>query len=270
MQPVAVPWLERLARFGFAAKGVMYLTAAALAVSYTLGNGGSVRDADARGALDRLLQAPLGRPLLALIALALAGHGLWRIIEPIKDVEHRGRDAKGLAKRIARVGSGLLHLALAGTAISLALYQRSDQGHDEGAQRWTARALELPAGRYVVFGIAAAFLGYGLYQIYNAITAKLDRQLDLSRAARTIGRWVITVSRFGIAARGLVFAGIGVLISRAANTQDPAQAGGSGKSMSELAGLGFWPFLAIAVGLGAYGIYELLNARYRRVRISQA
>jgi hypothetical protein len=31
--------------------------------------------------------------------------------------------------------------------------------------------------------------------------------------------------------------------------------------------MGRWPFLVIAFGLIAYGVYELLNARYRAIAV---
>jgi hypothetical protein len=34
-----------------------------------------------------------------------------------------------------------------------------------------------------------------------------------------------------------------------------------------LEGIGRWPFAAVALGLIAYGVYELVNARYRRIRV---
>ena len=75
------------------------------------------------------------------------------------------------------------------------------------------------------------------------------------------------MSRFGIAARGVVFCLIGFLMARAAARHDAAEAGGLRKSMDLLAGIGRWPFVVVALGLVAYGVYELVNARYRQIRV---
>ena len=82
-----------------------------------------------------------------------------------------------------------------------------------------------------------------------------------------VGRWVIGVSRFGIAARGVVFIAIVWLVMRAAREHDPSEAGGVRDALGTLQDFGQWPFAAIAVGLIAYGGYQLLNARYRRIRV---
>ncbi|MDQ3368350.1 MAG: DUF1206 domain-containing protein [Myxococcota bacterium] len=260
------PWIERLARVGFAAKGVLYLTVGALATSAALGSGGRT-GADSRGAMNRLIEAPFGRPLLGIIAIGLLGYAVWRIVQAIKDPEHRGTDAKGIAMRIGFFVRGLIHLGLAGTAASLALWQRGggSGGGGDRAREGTAEALKLPGGVYLLYAIAAAFAGYGVYQLYKAAKSKLGKQLELGRLAHGTRRVVIGVSRFGIAARGIVFGTVGVLLYRAASQSSAKEAGGMGDSMRELASLGKWPFLVIALGLGAYGIYELINARYRRI-----
>jgi hypothetical protein len=73
------------------------------------------------------------------------------------------------------------------------------------------------------------------------------------------------VSRFGIAARALVFLAIAWLLARAASTQDPTRAGGIDDALAMLSRLGPFPYAAIGAGLMAYGVYQLLNARYRRI-----
>ncbi len=259
------PWIEGLARVGFAAKGVLYLTVGALAGSAALGLGGKAAT-DTQGAMDELLHTSFGRPLLAVIAIGLVGYGVWRIIEGIKDPERRGRSAKGIALRVGYVIRGLVHLALAYTAGSLALWQQSEGGErGKEARHWTARALELPGGVYLLWAVAGAFFGYGVYQVYKAWKSKLNKQLELGRLGHGTRRLAVGVSRFGIAARGIVFGTIGVLLGRAANREDAREAGGLSDSMRELIELGKWPFVAIAAGLAAYGIYQLINARYRRL-----
>jgi hypothetical protein len=258
------PWIERLARLGYAAKGVLYATIGVLAARAALGSGG--RTTDTRGAMTEVLSAPFGRVLLFVIALGLLGYAAWRVVEAITDPEQRGSDAKGMAMRASFVGRGLLHAALAVSAFRIALGGRDDQGPGGGSEGLTARALELPAGEAIVWGAALSFVGYGLYQLYRAFKAKLSKQLDLGRMSAEAGRWVIGVSRAGIAARGIVFAAIGLLLARAASRHDAGEAGGLGDAMRELAGLGRLPYAAIALGLVAYGVYEFLNARYRRIR----
>jgi hypothetical protein len=166
------------------------------------------------------------------------------------------------------LGRGAVHAGLAYSAIRYAIGRHSASA--EGGQRAreaTSTAFGLTGADWLVWVVAAGIGGYGVYQLYRAWAAKLSDQLDTRDAAADVGPWVIGVSRFGIAARGVVFMAIGWLLVRAATHHDPNRAGGIGDALRSLEALGRWPFAAIAVGLVAYGIYEMLNARYRRIRV---
>lgn len=261
------PWIETFARVGFAAKGVLYMTVSALAAAAALGMGGKANP-DSHVALEKVFEAPFGRVLVAVIAIGLVGYAAWRIIEGITNPRGK-RGAKGIAIRAGSIGRGVIHLGLAFAAGMLALYRDSSGGGGGGrAREWVGRAMEVPGGIYLLYLAAAGFLGYGLYQLYNAYRAKLSRQLQLGSMSSGARRAVVGISRFGIAARGVVFGTVAVLLYRAARDHNPKQAGGVGDSMRELLlNFGRWPYLAIALGLGAYGIYELINAKYRRIQV---
>ena len=260
-------WIETLARVGFAAKGVLYLTVGALAASAAVGIGGKA-NADSHSAMQKLFSAPYGRVLVGVIAVGLLGYAVWRIIEGIKDPQGRGRSAKGIALRAGSIVRGVIHLGLAGAAAALVMNVDNGQGGGQRAETWTAKVMNWPGGVYLLYAVAGALFAYGVYQLYNAVRAKLSRQLQLGRLSASSRRAVIAISRFGIAARGVAFGMIGVLLYRAARDANPREAGGLGDSMREMFAWGFWPFLAIALGLGAYGIYELINAKYRRIDVA--
>ncbi|MBA3458607.1 MAG: DUF1206 domain-containing protein [Deltaproteobacteria bacterium] len=260
------PWIEKMARVGFAAKGVLYVTIGALAVMAALGQGGST-STDNREAMSKIYDAPFGRALLGVMALGLAGYAVWRIIEGIRDPEHRGKDAKGIAIRTGQVVRGLLHLALAGAAASLVLYQSSGggQGGGDRAKHWSARALELPGGVYILWAVAGILVGYGAYQLYRACKKNVDKHLYLKNLHEGTQKLLFGVSRFGIAARGIVFGTIGVLFANAARHHNASETGGLAESMQRLVQLGKWPFFAIAAGVVAYGLYQFICAKYRRI-----
>lgn len=258
------PWIEKLARLGFVAKALLYMTIGVLACSAALRLGGTPATGS-RGAMVKLLDAPFGHVLLVVIAIGLFGYAAWRIIQGIADPEHKGHDAKGIAKRARSMGVGVLHAALGVSAIKLAWGNLSAANDGASSQHATARALATPGGTTVLWAVAGGFVAYGAYQLYCAWKAKLNKQLSLGRMSSSTQRIVIAASRFGIAARGIVFATIGVLLARAIQNHDPRQARGLKQAMLELFTFGRGPFLVVAAGLIAYGIYQLINARYRRI-----
>ena len=260
------PWIEVLARVGYAAKAVLYGTIGVLAAKAALGKGEG-RATDTRGAMRAVLEAPFGRHLILVIAVGLAGYALWRLVEAVTDPERRGTGVKALALRAGFAFRGLFHGALALAAFRLGTGQ-SDGGGSGGPDHWTARLFELPGGEALVWGAAAGVAGYGVYQLYRAWKAKLGRNLAVSRLPAGTARVIVGVSRFGIAARGAVFCLIGVVLARAASRHDPSQAGGVRESLVTLAGVSRWALGAAALGLVAYGVYQLVEARYRRIDVA--
>jgi hypothetical protein len=264
----ASSWIERLARAGFVAKAILYGTIGALASSAALGlgGGGNGGATDTRGAMATLLDAPLGRLLLAAIGVALVGYAAWRVIEGVVDPDDRGNNVKGIALRGTFIARGVAHAALAVSSFRFAIGDENRGRGEETSRDATKTAFEMPGGEWIVWAAAVSLGGYGLYQLYRAAAAKLSKRLDTHEMSVEAGRWVTGVSRFGIAARGVVFIAIGWLFVRAATQRDPSEAGGIGEALRRLSDLGRLPFAAIAIGLIAYAGYQVLNARYRRIR----
>lgn len=262
------PWLVRLGRFGFAAKGAVYGLVGVLALLAALGRGGETTDT--QGALGTLVGAPFGRVLLALVALGLLGHALWRWVQAALDTEHKGGDAKGIAARVGYAAIGVVYAGLALAAVRLAQGSGGGGGSDQSAQDWTARLLAQPFGRVLVGLAGLAVIGIGGYQLYRAYTAKFREKLKLGEMSATEQQWTTRLGRFGFAARGVVFAIIGGFLIVAALQDQSDQARGLGGALDALASQAYGRILlgVVALGLVAYGIFMFAQARYRRMVIT--
>lgn len=260
----AAPWIERLARVGYAAKALLYTVVGVLALQSAFGGGG--RTTGSRGALATLVRQEYGALILVVIAVGLFGYAAWRIIEAILDPERRGTSLKGLAMRASFVARGLLHAALGVQAVRLATGTARSRG--QAVELWTGRVLDAPLGRWLVVGAGVAVAGYGVYQLYRAWAAKLSRQLDLAALSREAGAWLVKVCRFGIGARGVVFGICGWYLVRAGIAHDASAAADTGEALSAIGRqpFGEWLLGIVAIGLIAYGAYEIVQARYRVIR----
>ena len=259
----AAHWVQWFARLGFASRGVVYLLMGWLALD--IARGIVKRNADSTGAFMSLLHAPLGRLLVTIVAAGLACYTLWRLYAGVFNPE---RD--GIGSRLHHVWVGAVHVVLTAGAARVAITNGSSgNGTPNGDTiEWTQRAMSLPVGRWIVIAIGVGLAVYGLYQNYRGITEDLDDMLDLSEIEDGRRRLLRRISRFGIAARGVVFVVIGVFIMRAGWQYDPSEARGFGGAVASLREAPYGPWLlgVVAFGIASYGVYSLVRARYRVVR----
>ena len=260
-------WVERAARMGYGAKGVVYTLIGVIAAQAAFGDAGR-HATDSSGALTTILGAPLGRVILAVMAVGLLGYVIWRAACALLDPEHKGDDARGIAQRIGYAIAAFAYGGLAWEAARLALDGASAaDGGSSGTEHWTARLMSLPAGRWLVGIVGAGVIAYGLYQLYRAATWKVRNHLALGELDDEQAEWVIRIGRVGIGARSVVFGVIGWLLIQAALHANANQAGGIGDALRTLerSSSGPWLLGVVALGVIAYGVYELVCARYRRV-----
>jgi hypothetical protein len=247
----SVPGLETFARLGFAARGLLYLLIAYLAVA--LG-----RNAGSADVLRTLAGNDGLRWVLGLMALGLLAFGAWRCLEAVLDLEGAGRGGKGALVRAGHGLSGVTHLALGLLAAGLALGVAGAGGGDS-APKATAWVMSLPAGPVLVRLLALGFIVGGLAEGWSAYRLSFLKQLDARAAGEA---WVKWIGRLGYIARGAVFIMIGVLLWRAASAYDPARAGGLGEALGAFSG---WARALVALGLGLFGAFSLVQAAYRRI-----
>ena len=255
-------WVIALGRAGYVARAVLYLTIGLLAATAALGEGG--RLTDSHGALDELYRQPLGIVLIVLMSIGLAGYGVWLAV---KAMVNPGNEATGKWPRLRRVGwfaDALLHFALAAYAISL-LAGSADK---TDAKSSAASALSSgPMGPVLLASVGAWLVGYGFFEMSCAWRAELDEKLDLSPLRAHVRRTVVQLCRIGIAARSVVFTISGVFLFAAGVTSDASQAKGFGDALQLVreAPYGQMLLAAVALGLIAFGAYQLVEARYRRL-----
>ena len=256
-------WIERLARFGFAARGLVYILVGVLAAEAAAVGG---RATDAHGAIQAIgQQQHFGTLLLLVLALGLAAYAVWRFAQAWLDLEHKGNDVQALATRATFVVSGLGHAALAISAVSLAIGLQ--QGHSNAVRTWVTRVLSAPYGRWLVVAVGLAVIGTGVYQFYKAYMALFENDLLISEMSADARLWSRRVGRAGLAARGVTFGVIGWFLLRAGLDANAHEARGVAGVLRLLGRQdeGHWLLFVVAVGLAAYGFSSLVDARYRRV-----
>jgi hypothetical protein len=260
------PVVRALARAGHAAKAVVYALIGGLALQLALGGAG--RATDSRGAIATLGRAPHGRALVLVLAVGLAGMALWMIVEAVGDPRRTRRSGLlAAASRVGEVIGGLGYLALAYAAVRLAFGGGAGPSGDAQAQSWTARALQLPAGRWLVLAGAAIVVIVGVRQIRKGVTRKFLEHLDLSRARGRLARWAAPLGVAGLSAQGAVFTLVGVFFAVAAIRHDAQEATGFDGALAAIARQpsGMALLGVVALGLLAYAAFSAVEARLKRL-----
>jgi hypothetical protein len=259
-------WSTRLARCGFATRGIIYLLIGVLAGKAALGAGG--KTTDNTGALVTLYQQPFGRFLTGIIAIGLFAYALWLFVAAALDPEGKGTEARGAGARIAFAVVGCSYAGLGVIAVRLVLHRGTGgQNFDASARDWTARLLAHPLGAAAVVLIGLIALGAAGFFFYQAITARFRDELDMAGAQAVERRWVVPLGRIGYAALGVVNTIIGLFLIIAAVRHNAGEAKGLGGALNALTQRPDGALLLgiVAVGLIAYGVYSFVEARHRQL-----
>lgn len=259
------PWIERLARFGYVTKGIVYILIGTLAVLAALDLGGQATDT--HGAFKEIYSHTFGLILLSAIAIGLAGYATWRVTQAIVDAEGKGKDLKGISIRIGYACSGLIHAGLAFSAARVVLGDRQGSSEQDHKSR-TAQVMALPFGPLLVGLVGVGFIGFGLYQLYKGYKCKFLKRLEGGSMDATENRWATRCGQIGLTARGVVFGIIGYFLIVAAFHYNPGEVRGLGGALQAIAAQPYGKVLLsiVAAGLAVYGFYMFIEAKYHRIR----
>lgn len=260
-------WIERLARFGYAAKGAVYILIGILAFQAAFNWGGQVTGS--KGAFYTIASQPFGNVLLFLVAIGLYGYVVWRFTQAFRDPEHNDQGLSAWGRRASYFISGLIYGSLATFAMRIVFSSpgSSGSGGGDSTNQQTATLLSQPFGQWLVALVGVAIVAYGFYCFYKAYSTKFRRQLKLAEMSLKEEKWSTRIGRFGLTAKGVVLVIIGYFFIQAARASDPSQARTTEGALQAIQQqpYGAWLMGLVALGLIAYGIHLEVQARYRRI-----
>jgi hypothetical protein len=263
------PWVDRVARLGFCARGVVYAVIGLIALQMVTNGATGGADASKTGALREIAERPFGRALLLVLAVGLAGYASWRLSEAMWGARDEADERKRAAKRLLSAGKASIYLAFLASTLGFVRKgpAASSGGGDGQEQTMTARVLDLPGGQLLVGAVGIGLLAGGGYVVYRGLSQKFEKRLDTSAMGRLTGRIVDVAGTLGLAARGLVFSLAGFVLVKAAADFDPNEANGIDGTLKLIAHQTYGSVLLaiVAVGLVAYGLYSFAEARYREL-----
>ncbi len=267
-QVTASPAVEALLRLGYVVRGLLYGVIGLLALKVATGGRGQFTDT--QGAIATVSRTPWGDILLWVILAGLIGYGLLGLIRAIFDPLRKGTDAKGIVERLGYAVSGISYLLLGYATWNLmrgaaAAVKNGAQGQQ--IQHTAGTVLSKPWGPWAVGLAGVVVVGIGIAQIAKAAGRNFDQQFQAFQLSPEHRKWIDRLGRFGTAARGVVFALIGVFLFQAAYFHDPKRAQGMDGVLASLLHQPYGPYLlaVVALGLIAFAIYSILSAVWLRL-----
>ena len=262
-------WLRAICRLGLACRGAVYLLVGYLAFRLAL----AVRErgsspASSAGAVQEAVSPAWGRIPLVLLVAGLAAYALAQLVEAVFRPSRADTAIGRWRQRAVSSWGCLLYLAfclstarlLAGTPPEQT--ERSEQRQNTDV---TADLLRTGWGRLIVILAGALVVAAGLEAARRSVRLDFRERFTPEHMSRALAILTRALGAFGSAARSVVFVLVGVFLLKAAVLSSAKQAKGLDAVFRSVASpaYGSWLLALLASGMACYGLYCLIEARYR-------
>jgi hypothetical protein len=262
-------WLRAGSRFGLTCRGTVYLLIGYLAFRLALASHG--RDgapASSAGAVQAAVAPAWGRVPLVLLVAGLAAYALTQLVEAVFRPAHAtGRMGAWRQRAVSTWGFVLYSVFCLSTAWLLAETPREQTAQSEQRQDtgMTAELLRTGWGKALLVLAGILVVAGGLEAARRAVRLNFRERFTAGPMPRALAVITRALGAFGSVARAVVFVLTGVFLIRAAVLSSAGQAKGLDAVFRSVASTTYGPWLLslLASGLFCYGLYCLIEARYR-------
>lgn len=255
---------QLMARIGLVAYGGVHLLVAWLAVQVAVGDldGNGVGKADKTGALQSISGNTGGDILLWLVAIGLGVSTLWQLFEAVAGDRNSRHDR---LLRAMNLGEAFLFGYLSFSAGKLAAGSPASST-DDAQLGLIGSLLSQSWGKPVVIAIGLVIVAISLFIARHGITRRFTSEQDLGKASPATRKTVVRLGQTGYLALGAMYGTAGALVVVAAAQSQPTKATGLDIALKTLAAQPYGTVLLIlvAIGLAAFAVFTLFDARYRR------
>jgi hypothetical protein len=256
------PWVLRLVRLGYLAKGVIYTLLGMLAIRVGFGMSGG-RLAEPSGVFVDIVRQPFGLVLLTTVGIGIVAYAAYYIVEAIADLRRKGSSWRGRLDRALTIFKAVTYGAIGIQALMFALLGDRPNGNPEDQAR---TMLQIPFGSLLLALIGIGVAIYGVTQVKMAWDGQVDEDIDAAWVRRE-ARWVLPLGQVGTGARGIVLVLMGIGMALAGARQQPSDADGYRETLKTMASINPWLLAAMGAGLLCFGLYQLCHARYAKLAL---
>ncbi|HEY1573003.1 MAG TPA: DUF1206 domain-containing protein [Pseudonocardiaceae bacterium] len=256
--------MQVLGRFGDICYGVVHVVVAILAVQLIFGRPG--HEVDQKGAVATIAAEPFGEVVLWFVAIGLVAFAVWQLLMATTGFGYVEDEGKRIRRRIGVGGRGVAVLFIAVSTFRLLVSSSAGKSSNGESQTFTAKLMSVTGGRLLVGAVGVGIVVAAAVIAWRGVGRSFVEDLDLSRVSPKTARLTELLGAIGFAAKGVVYAIVGVLVLVAAIQFNPKRAVGLDGALRTLAGqpLGIGLLVVAALGLACYGGYCFVEARCRR------
>jgi Domain of Unknown Function (DUF1206) len=262
-------WLRAGSRLGLACRGAVYLLVGYLAFRLALaGHGRAGEPASSAGAVQAAISPAWGRIPLVLLVAGLAAYALTQLLEAVfRPARATGAMGRWRQRAVSSWGF-VLYSAFCLTTVRLLAgapprqTAESEQRQDTGM---TADLLRTGWGRALLLVAGILVVAAGLEAGRRAVRLNFRERFAAGHMHRPLAIAIRVLGGFGSVARAVVFVLVGVFLAKAAVLSQADQVKGLDAIFRSVASspYGAWLLTVLAAGLFCYGLYCLVEARYR-------
>jgi succinate dehydrogenase/fumarate reductase cytochrome b subunit len=247
---------EWLARVGYGARGVVYISAGLFSLLAAVELRRSTEGAG--GSLETLASWPFGKIWIAALGAGLWAFVTWRFAQAVLDADRLGSSPKAIVSRLGQALSGLVYAFMGLSAFELL------DGLENDGRPTATDLLNAPFGPQLMLAAALVVLACA---VANGVRAFIDDFGKGLGCSATFRRRAERLARAGYLARGAAMALVGLFLLRGALNENAAEIRDLGGALQTLEAqpFGSWMLAAVAAGLVAFGLFGLVEARHRRI-----
>jgi hypothetical protein len=239
--------------------------------SGALGGGKSTaKSASGTGVAQAVAEQSGGRVMLFVLALGTICYAVFCLIYAATHQDPKS-EAKKWGTRAVSFWGFLVYGGFTIYALKTALSGKNQGGssRQQNAEQsqWSARVLRWPGGQVLMFAVGMGLFVAAAALAVRAVRRKFRKRLEEHEMSRPVHRATLTFGTVGLFGRGALFAIVGWFVTEAAIDNDPRHGKGVDGSIRSLANSGGGAALlwVVAIALVAFGLYLILEARYRRL-----
>ena len=256
-------------RLGLACRGVVYLLVGYLALRLALETHGRLgAPASSAGAVQEVVAPAWGRVPLVLLVAGLAAYALTQLVEAVfRPARATGTMGRWWQRAVSSWGFLVYLVFCVSTARLLAGTPAKQTAQSEQRQdiSMATELLRTGWGRLLVALVGILVVAGGLEAGRRAVRFNFRERFTVEHMSRALAIITRALGAFGCVARAVVFVLVGVFLLKAAVLSSANQAKGLDAIFRSVGSTpyGSWLLGLLASGILCYGLYCLVEAKYR-------